>query len=109
MAGLLESQDELELLDLAAILRQFFADEKALVDTVNTRRIPVRFHVGLLTYPAVGFAPALLSLEDGIDPETGRPGRATTYLSSSGEFLNHGVMSSGEQVLTIKGVIKWAS
>lgn len=109
VASLLESHDEGDLLDLSAYLRTLLCDQHCLVDTVNRRkdRVPLEFHVGSFSQKPDEFT-ALLSLEDGIDPETRHPGAPWVVLTHK-QFLRHVVVHSYKESLTVLDVIKHAT
>ncbi len=79
IASLLESHNEVDLLDLSSYLRALFLDQHALVDTVNAgpEKVRLEFHVGTFSNQPDQFT-TLLSFEDGIDPQTRRPGAPST-------------------------------
>lgn len=108
MALLLKSNEEIELLDLSGILLQLLLDKKSVVDTVNINRLKLEFHVGtwrIPPHPRTIFQ----TLEDGIDPETSRPGGPTMKLSRA-KFLNHPVTYvEGGHYILVKDVIKYAA
>jgi hypothetical protein len=110
IASLLESNNEVDLLDLSGLLRQLLLDQHALVDSVNggsSEKVKLEFYVGAFSHAPDQFA-SLLFLEDGIDPQTRRPGAPSAVLSM-GNFLNHAVIYASGEHLTIKDVIKHAA
>jgi hypothetical protein len=48
VANFLQSQSEVDLLDIARILRQIMMDNHSLMDTANINRIKTSYSVGLL-------------------------------------------------------------
>src|SRR5581483_10274611 len=69
-------QDPYEILGCSALLRKPLLDSYPLVDQVNAKRkVRLEFHAG--TSEPADNAATVWSLQDGFDPETGRPGRPT--------------------------------
>jgi hypothetical protein len=110
VATLLESHDEGDLLDLSKHLRQLLCDRHSLVETVNRGRgrIPLEFHTGAFSVRPDKIHPTVLSLEDGIDPQTRRPGAPSVVLTHK-QFLRHVVLWTPQQSLTVKDVILHAA
>lgn len=104
---LLESHREIDLLDLSGLLRQLLFDQHSLVDTVNTFKLNLVFHTGTFRQAPDHYT-ALLSLDDGIDPNT-RPPRSPSADLCLGEFLDHVVIYAHGNVLTVKDVIRHAA
>src|SRR5258706_12455523 len=50
IAELMQSRDEIDLLDVAGLLRQVIMDKHSLLDTANKNRIKPKFHVGVSRY-----------------------------------------------------------
>ena len=88
---LLESSKEIDVLDLSAPLRQLLIDDHPLVHKANeSHRIKLRFRVNQFHSMPDKFT-TVLALEDGLDPDTARPGKASTEVSLDG-FLGHTVL-----------------
>lgn len=103
IASLSASHDHVDLLDLSDKLRQMLCDKHSLMDVVNTDRMKVKFCVGLFSFP-VDEHTTFMSLEDGIDPDTRRPG-APSKLMSKDEFLGHTVVWLDGRGHSVKDVI----
>lgn len=107
IALLLESGREIELLDVAARLRQLFLDSHPLAVTVNTNHLKLHFQVGEFPphiHPNANDL-VLFSLEDAVDPETQDPSRPRLKLSFK-RFLAHPVMTIRGQLIPIKHLIR---
>lgn len=113
MAMLVASHDELDLLDLAGLLRKVMCDKHSLMDTANVRKIKVRFEVGCF---GPSFGPgddpyweyvAFQSLEDGIDPQTSPGGRTLTL--NKDDFLKHEILYIYGKAHTVRDVIRFAT
>lgn len=109
LAVLVQSNDEVELLDMASLIRQLLFDQHSLTDSVNKGRnkVNLMFHVGDFSYPPDQYV-TLMSLEDGIDPHTRRPGSPSLSLSRK-RFQNHVIAHGAGQQLTIMEAIKFAA
>src|SRR5262245_57675602 len=84
-----QSSSEIDLLDLSARLRQRLLDP--LIHEVNRqRRLKLRFVVGEFTLTPGAYT-AILSLEDGVDPDTRRPGTPRMEVNLDG-FLGHKIL-----------------
>jgi hypothetical protein len=109
VAILLESHKELDLLDLAAKLRQLLFDQHSLADTVNTSPIRLEFRVGEWSEMPPGIPkPTLWTLEDGLDPETGAPTRGVVVLSRD-EFGQYPVAYFQNHPIKVRDVIRYAA
>lgn len=91
----MQSHCEIDLLDLAAILRQLLLDDYPLIHKVNANHhLKLSFHVGTFrNQPDENVM--LQSLEDGLDPETRPSGSPSKHVDFDG-FIKH-------QILFIKG------
>lgn len=104
---LLDSHNEVDLLDLGGLIRQLLCDQYPLVQTVNVNKIPIEFEAGLFRQPPDAQTELLL-LEDGLDPQTRPPGSPSTKFDHQG-FLNHVVIHHKGKQHTVRDVIKFAS
>lgn len=107
---LVESHREIEILDLAARLRQLLADKHPLTATVNTNKVKLRFEVGYFDGPPDPFEAYVQfqSLEDGVDPYTRHKPQVPKRLNID-EFLAHHVMTVSGERRTIKDIIRHVS
>jgi hypothetical protein len=104
----MQSTNEIELLDLSAHLRQLLIDDTSPLHTVNRqRRLKLEFVVSEFTQ-APDSHTAIQSLEDGVDPETRRPGAPRKKLSL-GSFLDHTVLYLRGQPRSVGDIIKYAA
>ena len=104
LSRLLESHDQIELLDLSAILRQLLLNDHPLVHKANTeQRIKLKFHVGHFRRKTDPFVLAQ-TLEDGLDPETRLPGSPASEVNLDG-FLNHPVLYLKGEPHSVKDVV----
>jgi hypothetical protein len=104
---LLQSQKEMELLDLGGLLRQLLMDKFSLLDTANKNRVKPIFHVGQFTLQPDKYT-QWLALEDGLDPETRPPWKPSTNLTRD-EFLRHVVIVANGVPISVKDVIFYAA
>jgi hypothetical protein len=103
-----QSPQEIDLLDLPAALRQLLLDGPPLVHKVNrTHRLKLRFRVGNFTMQPDKFT-VVLALEDGLDPDTGRPGRPVSEVDLDG-FLAHKVIILRQASHSVADVIRFAA
>jgi hypothetical protein len=102
-----QSSNEIDLLDLSAKLRQLLLDESPLVHQANRERLKLKFVVGEFTLQPDAYT-SVLSLEDGLDPETRRPGSPRKEVSFQG-FLNHKVLYLKGQPHSVSDVISLAA
>lgn len=108
VARLLESRNEIDHLDLAAILRQLFLDDYPLTHKVNQEfRLKLRFRVGKFRHEPDEHT-SFQSLEDGVDPETRPPGSQSQEVNFDG-FINHKILFIKGRWHSIRDVIKHAS
>jgi hypothetical protein len=109
VASLLDTNDEIKLLDLSRLIRQLMIDDQPLVGVVNRKpqKIGLSFRVGAFTYRPDKYT-AFMSLEDGVDPKKRYPGAPVVTLNQ-GEFLNHPVIYSHPFEVTIKQVVQYIS
>jgi hypothetical protein len=107
MAILSESHQEVDVLDLAKILRQVFLDKKSLVDTVNARKIPLTFVATRFRNEEAMMGYIFASLEDSIDPDLA-PERLAVELSRD-EFCRHTAMFFRGNRISIKEIVRYAA
>lgn len=104
LAALLQSDNEIDLLDIGAILRQLLLDKNKLMDAANKEGIKPKFHVGVSHYgPDEHAAKTFWSTIDGIDPEI-RPGAPSAHLGRD-DFLKHVVINYFGKNITIRDII----
>jgi hypothetical protein len=110
IALLIQSDKEIDLLDLGGRLRQLLMDNYSLMDTANSGRIKPKFHVGVSRYAGDDeFAEKTFwSILDGIDPENRAPGAPSAHLTRDA-FLKHVVANDHGKSITIKDVIEHTS
>jgi hypothetical protein len=99
--------DEYGILRAAALMRQLLLDDQRLVDQVNrTARLKLVFDVRdsrNYMQMVIGDGAAFYSVEDGLDPATGRPG--STVELNRDQFLKWQVMFVDGHYVTIHDVI----
>ena len=105
---LAQSHAEIDLLDLAARLRQMFLDGDSLVHQVNREhRLRLVFLVG--QFRSIPDAHVTVAgLEDGLDPDTRPPGSPSKEVNLDG-FTGHVVLYLKEHGHTVRDIIKHAS
>ena len=105
---LMQSHNEIDLLDLSAVLRQLLLDDHPLIHAANAKhRLKLRFRAGeFRNRPDVHTA--VLSLEDGLDPETRPPGSPSKEVNFDG-LIGHIILFINGQGHSIRDVIKLAS
>lgn len=110
MASLLQSSDEAEVLELAAIMRQLILDKHSLFAVVNLRKIPIRFRVVRNDFDAFASMPsgppAVRYVR--INPVARMNPDYIVKLTHE-EFLQHKSMYVGVQALTVKELIRHAA
>jgi hypothetical protein len=106
MAALVQSNDEVDLLDVARLLRQILMDKHSLLDAANKSRVKIKFHVGVSSYdvPDPHEKATFWMILDGLDPEIRRPGAPSAHLTHN-QFLQHVVINDHGTKITIKDVI----
>jgi len=103
-----KSHQEIDLLDLAARLRQLLLDDDPLVHQANrTHQLKLTFHVGQFRSEPDRYV-AILSLEDGLDPDTRPPGSPSKAINLDG-FLGHKVLYVRGHWYSVRDIIKHAS
>ena len=108
LSRLLESHEQIELLDLSGILRQLLLDDHPLIHKANSEhRIKLRFQVGHFRNRPDRYVVAQ-TLEDGLDPDTRLPGSPTTEENLDG-FLNHPVLYLRGESRSVRDVILFAA
>jgi hypothetical protein len=102
--SLMQSDREIDLLDLSALLRQLLND-RPLVHQANSKpRLKLTFTVGLFRNPPDQYT-EVLSLEDGLDPDTRPAGSPSRQVDFDG-FINHKVLFLKGQGQSVLDVIK---
>jgi hypothetical protein len=105
----LQSDNHIDLLDIAAILRQLLLDKNKLMDAANKGGIKPKFHVGVSVYgPDEHADKTFWSMIDGIDPEIRRPGMPSAQLSRD-DFLSHVVINNFGKTISIRDIIDHAA
>jgi hypothetical protein len=106
--ALMQSHDEVDLLDLSAVLRQLLLDQEPLAHAANrNRRLKLQFRVGQFRNEPDKYV-VHQSLEDGLDPETRPPGSPAKEVNFNG-FIGHTVLVIRGKPHTVRDVIKHAS
>jgi hypothetical protein len=99
------SHKEIDLLDLAAKLRQLFVDDHPLVHQANTNhRLKLIFRVGDFRIQPDIYT-AILSLEDGVDPDTRPPGSPSREVNFDG-FMNHKILFLKGKGRSVRDIIQ---
>jgi len=108
LAEKVKSSDPYDLLAISAILRKLLLDGDPLVHQVNKiRRIKLFFFIGLppdfsSQIPKI----SNWSIQDGFDPETGRPGRPTATVTMDG-LLSAKILMLNRKIFTVRDIIKF--
>jgi hypothetical protein len=104
----MHSNNEIEILDLSARLRQLLLDEAPLVHEVNRdRRVKLSFIVGDFAQQPDAYT-WYLSLEDGLDPDTRPPDKPRKTVNFEG-FLSHKILYVKGHAHSVRDVIKLAA
>lgn len=104
----MHSGNEIELLDLAARLRQFLLDNPPLIHEVNrVHRLKLTFEVGEFSIQPDAYT-AYLSLEDGLDPATRPPHKPRKRVDLDG-FLRHNILYVQGHSYSVCDIIKLAA
>jgi hypothetical protein len=104
---LLESPREIDLLDLAGILRQLMLDGTPLIHKVNRFGLKLKFKVGTFRQQPDQYTTFLI-LEDGLDPDTRPPNSPTKEVNLDG-FLGHKIIATAGILHSVSDVIKLAA
>lgn len=101
-----ESHDPYEILGASALIRKLLLDSAPLVDQVNQKyRMKICFELGSgLRWPKSVPEPSFLSVQDGIDPDTGRPGTPRRLVVRD-EFLKTPVLLSEGCRYSIRDIV----
>jgi hypothetical protein len=103
---LVQSNSEIDLLDLSAVLRQLLLDGYPLIHEVNRdRRLKVSFEVGDFSIQPDAHT-TVLSLEDGVDPETRRSAALPRKEVALNGFLGHKILYLQGKPHSVRDVIK---
>lgn len=103
VATFVASNDQIDLLDLSGTLSQLLCDRHSLVDVANTDKLKITFQVGTFEWEPDEYTDLLL-LEDGLDPDTARPGKQTMQLTKA-QFLGHPIIWAEKRWHTVNDVI----
>ena len=100
MEAKMKAPDLYEVLGLSALIRKLFLDDNPLVDQVNrTFRQKIKFRISdphsPYTEKVLSMKPSFYSVQDGLDPDTERPGKAAIEVNRDQFF--------GTMVLMIEG------
>lgn len=103
-----KSNDPYDVLGISALLRKLLIDGTPLVHQVNKNyRKKLEFHIGLESQPPVSDSKRLVwSIQDGFDPETGRPGRPTSLVDIDGLLAAKVLMING-RYYSVKDLVKF--
>jgi hypothetical protein len=105
---LAQSQKEIDMLDLAANLRQLLVDDYPLVHQANAEnRLKLTFRVGEFRNQPDQYT-AILALEDGLDPDTRPPGSPSREVNFNG-FMNHRILFLKGKGHSVQDVIQMAA
>jgi hypothetical protein len=105
---LMQSHKEIDLLDLAAGLRQLILDGDSLIHQVNRdHRVRLAFVVGEFRSPVDAYV-TIASLEDGLNPDTRPPGSPSKEVNLNG-FIGHVVLYLNGHGHSVRDIIKHAS
>jgi hypothetical protein len=108
ISKLMESHNEIELLDLSGHLRQLLVDAYPLIHKANERhRLKLRFKVGMFRQTPDQFV-LFQSLEDGVDPDCRPPGSPSKEVDLSG-FLKYEVLFIKGSPRTVQDMIQFAA
>ncbi len=102
----INDQDPYEILGSSALIRKLFLDDHPLVDQVNRDyKLKFLFNVCLPTPLPPGLPkPDVYSIQDGLDPDTSRPGKHVSQLTRDQFFKVIVLMINGKEY-TIRDVI----
>lgn len=102
----ISSHDPYEILGASLLIRKLFLDDHPLVDQVNREhKLKFVFNVCLLTPLPPGLAePAVYTIQDGLDPDTCRPGKPTSQLGRD-QFFRIVVLFRNGIKYTIKDTV----
>lgn len=104
---LLASNQEIDLLDLAGVLRQLLLDGTPLAHKANKGGLKLRFNVGTFRQEP-DQRTTFLILEDGLDPETRPPGSPAKEVNFDG-FLGHAILYIDGKAHSVADVVKFAA
>jgi hypothetical protein len=101
----INSQDPYEILGVSALIRKLFLDDHSLVNQVNREhKLKFVFNVCLPTIPLESPDIKVFSIQDGLDPDTSRPGKAVSQLGRDQFFRTIVLVINGKKY-TIKDVV----
>lgn len=102
----ISGQDPYTILGASALIRKLFLDDHSLVDQVNRKhKLKFVFNVCLPTPNPPGLpVPVVFSIQDGLDPDTSRPGKPTSQLSRDKFFKVIVLIINGKEY-TVKDVV----
>jgi hypothetical protein len=106
ISRLMESNHEIDLLDLSAVLRQVLLD--GLLHKANAKkRIKLIFRVGEFYYTPDQYT-AVMGLEDGLDQQTARPGKVSKDVNFD-HFIGYTILYLNGHPHSVGDVIKLAA
>ncbi|MDX8448281.1 hypothetical protein [Mesorhizobium captivum] len=106
MADMVDSPNEIDVLDLAGILRQILADKYSLLAAANTNKLPVKFRVTDPEWDKF----AAFGFEFGIMPDGIYPHASDTAIELNlDQFLAYQLIHYFGTVYTVLDVIKYAA
>lgn len=109
-----QSSNEIELLDLSALLRKLLADQKPLVHSVNCNKLKLNYVVTDRKPPWENIPSIkpetveLWMLEEGLDPEAIKKTVPTLSLNHD-KFLSHICIYYKGKPITVHNIIKYAA
>jgi hypothetical protein len=107
--GRIKSPDPYEVLGMSALIRKLFLDDNPLVDQVNrTHRQKIRFTIcdpnSAYTQMVLSDKPAFYSVQDGLDPNTARPGKAIVEVGRD-QFFGTMVLMINAKPYSVREII----
>jgi len=103
------STREIDILDMAGIIRQLLLDNRSVADAANSNRLKLRFKVGVLREYPSRENPLFQSLHDAIDPETDAGPHAKSVVVNRDGLIGHPIMTIRGKAHTVKDVVGFAA
>jgi len=109
MEARIKSTDLYEVLVLSALIRKLFLDDNPLVDQVNRKhRHKIKFMISDPNSPytqmVLSHKPSFYSVQDGLDPDTARPGKAVIEVNRN-QLFSTMVLMVQEKPYSVREVI----